>query len=238
MVSVCMATYNGERFIKEQIDSILCQLAAEDELIISDDGSTDKTLEIIDSYKDERIKVLHHVCDRSFSGHEKATANFENALEYAHGDYIFLSDQDDIWFEDKVKLCLKNLQISDFVFHNLKNFESGKEDSVLVFDKNLSKLAQNWITNIIDCHYLGCCIAFKKELLRTFLPFPYKLTGHDYWISSLALRYFKVSYIPEPLIYHRRYIGAVSYKKKNSFLFKIKYRLVLFFQILFRKESI
>ena len=60
MVSVCMATYNGERFIKEQIDSILCQLAAEDELIISDDGSTDKTLEVIESYGDNRIKVLHH----------------------------------------------------------------------------------------------------------------------------------------------------------------------------------
>ena len=61
MISVCMATYNGERFIKEQIDSILPQLSQDDELIISDDGSTDRTLEIIASYKDERIKVFHHL---------------------------------------------------------------------------------------------------------------------------------------------------------------------------------
>ena len=60
MISVCMATYNGERFIKEQIDSILPQLSEDDELIISDDGSTDRTLEIIASYKDKRIKVFHH----------------------------------------------------------------------------------------------------------------------------------------------------------------------------------
>lgn len=107
MISVCMATYNGGRFIKEQIDSILPQLSQYDELIVSDDGSTDRTLEIIASYKDERIKVFHH----QKTGNKYyptlkvcySTNNFENALKQAKGDYIFLCDQDDIWEKNKVE---------------------------------------------------------------------------------------------------------------------------------------
>ena len=95
MISVCMATYNGAQFIKEQIDSILCQLSTEDELIISDDGSTDETLSIINSYKDNRIKVFQHKAAEG-SAFIKATRNFENAMSHAVGDYIFLSDQDDM----------------------------------------------------------------------------------------------------------------------------------------------
>ena len=96
MISVCMAIYNGEKYIKEQIDSILMQLSNEDELVISDDSSNDRTLDIIAEYNDRRIKVLHHIpaIGNSFV---KAKANFENALSVAKGDYIFLSDQDDVW---------------------------------------------------------------------------------------------------------------------------------------------
>ena len=120
MISVCMATYNGEKYIKEQLDSILSQLESDDELLISDDGSTDNTISIIQSYNDSRIHILNHVPNSSYSGHEKVSSNFENALKNAHGDYIFLSDQDDIWCKDKVKKCVNEMQSSLFVVHNMK----------------------------------------------------------------------------------------------------------------------
>lgn len=95
MISVCMATYNGEEYIKEQLESILCQLGEMDEIIISDDGSTDNTLNIIESYNDSRIKIHINTGKHGF------VYNFENALQKAKGEYIFLSDQDDIWLPEK-----------------------------------------------------------------------------------------------------------------------------------------
>ena len=98
MISVCMATHNGGKYIKEQIDSILVQISNEDELIISDDSSTDDTVEIIKKIKDKRIKLFEN--NKFFS----PNLNFENALLHSKGDIIFLSDQDDIWKKDKVKI--------------------------------------------------------------------------------------------------------------------------------------
>ena len=124
MISVCMATYNGERFLREQIDSILCQLAPDDELIISDDGSTDGTLDIIQSYNDKRIKLLHHKKKSEYAkikysrNFYYATDNFENALQAAQGDYIFLADQDDVWMKDKAKLMSSYLDKFDCVMCN------------------------------------------------------------------------------------------------------------------------
>ena len=86
MISVCMASYNGAIFIKQQAVSILNQLGLEDELIISDDGSKDNTLEILASLNDSRIKIYHH------SAPHGVVSNFENAIKHASGDYIFLSD--------------------------------------------------------------------------------------------------------------------------------------------------
>ena len=124
MISVCIATYNGEKFIKEQLDSILCQLSNDDEVIISDDGSTDKTIEIIESYNDDRIKIFHHEKNEKLSKIKEgrnfyyATQNFSNALEKVSGDYVFLSDQDDIWLQNKVSRSLELLKKNDVIVHN------------------------------------------------------------------------------------------------------------------------
>ena len=95
MISVCMATHNGERFIREQIVSILRQLGPMDEVVVSDDSSTDGTTQVLRSLSDGRIRILHHQPRR-------ITDNFENALKSAKGDYIYLADQDDIWVDGRV----------------------------------------------------------------------------------------------------------------------------------------
>ena len=104
-VSVAMATYNGEQYLEEQLDSILLNLSDQDEIVISDDGSTDKTIEIVQTYmcKDKRIRLI----EGPRSG---LIANFENAIRNTRGTYIFLSDQDDIWAENKVAKVLKCFQ--------------------------------------------------------------------------------------------------------------------------------
>ena len=104
MISVCIATYNGARYIAEQLASILKQLSAEDEVVVSDDGSTDGTIDIVRSLNDRRIRIVDGPRRHS------PTLNFEWALRNAKGEYIFLADQDDVWLEDKVTKCVEELQ--------------------------------------------------------------------------------------------------------------------------------
>ena len=240
MISVCMATYNGERFLREQIDSILCQLAPDDELIISDDGSTDGTLDIIQSYNDKRIRLLHHKKKSEYAkikysrNFYYATDNFENALQAAQGDYIFLADQDDVWMKDKVEKCISVLKNVDFVVHQMALISN--ENSLLEKNKFYkNKLPQLWTYNIIHEKIWGCCTCFDRKVLDFVLPFPKKLIGHDYWISSISLKKFKCELLEDELIKYRIHDGSVSQKKnKNPILFKINFRIVLLFQLLNR----
>ena len=101
-----MATYNGSRYLREQLNSILCQLLPNDELIVSDDNSTDDTRSIVESYKDRRILLI---CNPSTRGHIR---NFANAMAKARGEFIVLSDQDDIWVEHRLERMLRLLQRS------------------------------------------------------------------------------------------------------------------------------
>src|SRR5687767_8601550 len=109
MISVCMATYNGASFIRQQIESILPQLEAGDEIIFSDDGSTDSTLEVISGYNESRFKILKN--QRTGS----PTKSFEKGLKHCTGDLIFLTDQDDVWMPDKVSRTKHYLQSYDLV---------------------------------------------------------------------------------------------------------------------------
>lgn len=118
LVSVCMATYNGGKYIREQVDSILNQEFKENpnvelELVVSDDGSTDDTLQILESYRDPRIKIFNHQNKKKykyFNANRLASDNFGNALMNAHGDYLFFSDQDDIWMPSKLDKSLTILR--------------------------------------------------------------------------------------------------------------------------------
>lgn len=101
MVSVCLATYNGEKYIRQQIESILPQLSAADEIVVSDDESTDQTVPILESFNDSRIHIYIHKRRNEKVVWDYATHNFENALSHAKGDYIFLSDQDDVFLPEK-----------------------------------------------------------------------------------------------------------------------------------------
>ena len=118
-ISVCIAAYNGGRFIREQVMSILPQLGEDDEIIVSDDGSIDDTINILNSFHDKRIKIFIN------EGRHGVVPNFENALKHSSGDYIFFSDQDDTWNDNKVKKCVEALNDADLVVHNSRVVSDG-----------------------------------------------------------------------------------------------------------------
>jgi glycosyltransferase involved in cell wall biosynthesis len=192
-----MATYNGEKYIKEQIDSILVQLGENDEIIVSDDGSTDNTIEIIESYQDSRIKIFRN----SF---KNLILNFEFTLNKAKGDFIFLSDQDDVWLLNKVEVNLGYLIKNDIVVSNCKVVNQDLEViNKSFFQLNNSK--QGLISNLIKNSYLGCCLAFRKEILGKALPFPKNIPMHDIWLGFVSELFFKPKFIEEPLMLYRRH---------------------------------
>lgn len=231
MISVCIATFNGERYIKAQIESILSQLEQTDEIIISDDCSNDNTLSIINDINDERIKIITH--KRIFIKKHHANGyycsnNFANAINHAKGDYIFLSDQDDIWYEGKVKRVLEELQKSDLCFSNFSIIDQDQN----IIDKIHFKenpITKNWFYNFNKNVFFGCCMAFKKDCIKDFMPIPITIPSYDTWIGTvLHFRKKKISFIMEPLVFYRRHNSNVSQatcKSKNSVYFKIFWRI-------------
>lgn len=245
MISVCMATYNGARFIKQQIDSILCQLGAADELIISDDGSCDGTLGIIASYNDERIKVLHH--QREISRYYPnmtvpyASFNFENALREAKGEYIFLSDQDDIWLPTKIKECIGFLKKYDYVLSNLSVIDEwGNVVKERLYEKK--PFSENALINCIRPNFWGCCACFNRKILDAALPFPKSVCLHDFWIGLVATKIGKMCWYENSLVLHRvgtQNTSTGGKKSENSLWIKFLYRFYAFveYQKLKKEES-
>lgn len=239
MISVCLASYNGGEYIKYQIQSILEQLNPEDELIISDDNSSDDTLNIINGFDDSRIKLYNHI-PQGNNSFEKATYNFENALKVAKGDIIILSDQDDIWYKDKVRLLTNALSNADIAKHDYSTINSRGEIIKLSNYLRDDEENRNLFYLIKYLPFRGCCMAFKRILLNYTLPFPKNCLQHDSWIGLMSrLLKFRFTYIDKPLIYHRIHISNVSeLKVPNSLVYKLKYRFKLLIQCLIRLMSI
>lgn len=203
-VSVALASYNGEKFIKEQIDSILVNLRADDELIISDDGSLDGTIDIIKAFKDERITLL----SGPKSGVKK---NFENAISHCTGDIIFLCDQDDVWSDKKVETVLSEFE-DESVSVVVHNCSLSNEDGGQLLDSyfDYRKSGPGYFKNIVKNSYMGCCMAFRAKFLNSILPIPNDIEMHDQWIGLICEKLGRSVYIPHKLIVYRRHESNAS----------------------------
>ena len=225
MISVCMATYNGERFIKRQLETISEQLGDGDEIVISDDGSTDGTLDVVRSMNSPLIHIYIN------EGEHGYTPNFEHALRHARGEYIFLSDQDDVWLPGKVDVCMKVLASCDFVVSDAVIVDA--EERILFpsfFDKRLH--FKSFWGNMMTIGYIGCCMAFRASVLKRVLPFPlnYRFCTHDNWILLVALLFYRTKVLDERLVGYRRHGKNVSIghdRMEYSMWFRIRYRLYL-----------
>jgi glycosyltransferase involved in cell wall biosynthesis len=222
-ISVCMAVHNGELFLQQQIDSILPQLKQGDELIIADDASTDATPDIINSYLDSRI---HRLPAQKFGDPSK---NFEYALSYCNNEIIFIADQDDVWHDDKIEIMTTELALCDLVVCDCRLIdENGKVLSESFFEQNHSQ--EGLVKNLIKNSFVGCCMAFRNNLLEKVLPFPADISMYDQWIGLIAQRYFKVKFITQTLVDHRRHnrnYSSTGKRSKNSWNKKVISRLQL-----------
>lgn len=230
MISVCMATYNGEKYIKEQLDSILKQISDSDEIIISDDGSTDNTVEIIKLYQESNRNI------KLVEGPRKGLIkNFENALNLSRGEIIFLSDQDDIWVEGKVERVMKEFEKTavSLILHDAYIVDSeGKIIESSFYKHRGSK--PGLISNIVKNSYLGCCMAFKRELLNECLPFPAKIEMHDWWIGLMGEKFGKVTFIHKQYLMYRRHGDNVSSFHHHPIRKMIYNRAYLIYQLQLR----
>ena len=227
MISVCLAAYNGEKFIKEQLESILHQLNIEDEVLVSDDGSTDNTLGIIEAFNDPRISIHRN----SFSN---PVSNFEYLINNAKGDFIFLSDQDDVWAIDKVQVYLECFSQNPGVSLILSDIQIvDKEGLVLNKEFYEQGFKTGLIQNIITNNFIGCSMVFKQEIKKYILPFPKNLPMHDWWIGTCCILFGKIHFINKKLLSYRRHDNNFT-KTAGSVILKIKWRFNLVINLLFR----
>lgn len=220
--SVAMAVYNGERFIREQIDSVLERMGPNDELVISYDKSTDRTKAIIDDYAraDSRVRVVEN------PGRGGVQNNFTNAVMNCRGEYIFLADQDDVWIGDKINVVVSKFEQTgaDLVVHD--GYMVDGELNILpgtIFDRY--GRYDNPIRNIIKCNYWGCCMAFASHVRDYVCPFPTEgKVGHDLWLGVLVGFCGKIVRVNECLMMHRLHGNNVSTDKRRALPVIIKHR--------------
>lgn len=228
-LSVAVCTYNGEKHIKEQLESILHQTVSIDEIVICDDGSKEKTIEIITQFQEKHPNKIFLYNNEENLG---STKNFEKAITLCSGDFIFLSDQDDIWKKNKVEKVVQHFlenPSTEAVFTNgdLMDDENKKIkthtlwDSVFFIENQLKKpinlfklisSKRNMVT--------GATLCIKKETKEFILPFPdIKKYYHDEWIAIIIASRKKLDYLTDELISYRihskQQIGGKNSIQKN-----------------------
>lgn len=203
MISVCMTTYKGEKYRGEQIASILKNISDKDQFIISEDGDDEGFLHELKQKGGCFVPLQGPKCG--------AVANFEYALSHATEPIIFLSDQDDVWTEDKVDKVLKAFENPEcmMVVHDADLMDGEGNligDSFYAIRNSKSGILKNIWKN----SYIGCCMAFRKELLNVALPFPTSGTLHDQWLGLLAEQMGTVVFLEDKLLHYRRHEENVS----------------------------
>jgi glycosyltransferase involved in cell wall biosynthesis len=225
-ISVCMATYNGEKYILEQITSILEQLKSDDEVIIVDDCSVDNTANILQRLNDPRIKLHLNDINNGINN------SFGRAISLASNDIIFMSDQDDVWIKDRVSLMVKTL-INTGALLVSSNFEAmdmdGKTISYPVDGVRFSNSSKH-LRNILEIfigktNYYGCAMAFRKDLVKLILPIPSFVESHDLWISLASNLLRSNAHLDEKTLRKRVHNNNATITNRSLFL-KIRARFI------------
>jgi hypothetical protein len=221
-VSVCMATYNGARYLRLQLDSVLAQLGPQDELLVQDDSSTDETLDIVASYADPRVEVLQNVSNLG------VISTFERCLSRARRPIVLLCDQDDEWLPGKVDAMVAAFAdphvtgvVTDAVIVDEDGNLTG--ESIFAYLRSGPGVVHNYVKN----SYLGCCLAVRREVLDVALPVPRAVRTHDGWIGITAEMLGEVVFLPTPYVTYRRHDANVSQMEPFGFADIARRRLAL-----------
>ena len=242
-ISVCLATYNGAKYIEIQLHSILKQLGASDEVIILDDCSKDNTLDLVRAIDDKRIKIFKNEVNK---GH---VYSFGRVIELGTNDVVFMSDQDDIWVDGRAELMKDRLLKSKALLISTNSDFIDSDGNIIDFslDGVSSESSQKYFKNIVDIfvgktNYVGCTMAFKKELRDLILPIPSYVESHDLWVAMGANIIKSNLHLDEPTLY-RRIHGENASIVERSLVPKLWSRIIflismiqLYYRSLLRKR--
>lgn len=225
-IDILLATYNGEKYLKEQLDSILNQTYKNIRIIISDDCSKDTTPEILKEYqkKDDRIEL--HIQKNNLG----VVKNIEFLLKEVKSPYYMLADQDDYWLPEKAEKSLEKLkeEKADLVFgdlevvdKNLNTMYSSFNDYMLLTRK-INKYINSYKVNYLYNCITGCTVLAKKETIEKIIPLPTnsKRVLHDHWIGLMVALNGKLAYVPEKYIRYRQHGNNEVGTEKISHGFK------------------
>ena len=218
MISIAMATFNGERFLRKQIDSILAQTHQNFELVICDDCSTDGTAGILREYEtqDSRIRVYVNESNLGFK------KNFERAISLCKGEYIALSDQDDVWLPEHLEKLLSIIGDADIACGNALMVDADGKPT----GKMLNEVYRLYSFNpekvlfylfFVRSPFQGASMLIRKEVCGYSLPIPEEIEFHDVWISASALVQNGISYTFDVVTLYRQHGGNVTYEQHNGY---------------------
>ncbi len=225
--SVALCTYNGEKFLQEQLDSILKQTVPVDEIVVCDDGSTDSTIEILESYSHKNpgiFKIFRNDVNL------RSVKNFEKAISLCSNEIIFLSDQDDLWIENKVEKIVKTFQENPEINMVATNASVIDKNGINILESSIWEIVEENVHffEIISLHQnfvTGATLAIRKETAMKAIPFP-KIFHHDEWLALKTSKEQSLKFIKEPLIYYRihdkQHVGGILITKKKFDFIKSK----------------
>ena len=221
-VDILLATYNGARYLKEQLDSILNQTYSDFRLIISDDKSTDKTRSIIEEYAEKDSRIEYYFQESNLG----VIKNFEFLMKKVESNFFMFSDQDDIWKENKIEKSMETMvaEKADLVYSDLEVVDKNLNTTYKSYWKlkgldNKVKKYNNFSALYLNNFITGCTMLCKKKFIDMILPLPNKskFVLHDYWVALIVSQHGTLSYIKEPLIKYRQHKdNKVGSRKKSD----------------------
>ncbi len=218
LVSIAICTYNGEKYLKEQLDSLIQQTYQNIEIIAVDDCSIDQTFRILTEYSEKYpfFKVFRNDENKGLS------RNFEKALSYCKGDFIAISDQDDIWKFDKIEVLLNNMQDNMLVYAQSETIdENGRYIGRVSMHAHKAYSGSDPRTMAIMNYTWGHNILFRKDLIPLAFPLPEGM-DYDWQIGVAALNYGRVQFVNRVLVMHRRHAQNATAKAN-----KVKEKLII-----------
>ncbi len=214
MIEILLATYNGERFLQEQLDSIFSQSAQNFHLLIRDDGSTDRTLDIIHTAIKQYPEKITLLSDRSHLG---AIKSFSELMCASKAPYVMFADQDDVWLKDKILVTFEKIRQMEEVF--------GRHQPLLVHtdlkvvDEDLSEISPSYWSYshlkpregthlnrlVVQNEITGCTVMLNRPLIDLACPIFPDCVMHDWWLGLVAAAFGHIGFINKPLILYRQH---------------------------------
>lgn len=235
MIDILMATYNGEKYIEEQIISILKQSVCDWNLIIQDDCSNDKTVDIIKKYAERYPDKIKYYLRKHQSG--SAYKNFFSMIKYSNAEYVMFADQDDVWKEDKIESTLQCMKSLEKKYYDVPLLVY---TDFIPVNKNLQPIGISWIEEsqhsesackkehiIVDNIGAGCTMMFNGLLRDKLHTLPDWCIMHDYWVALVAAFFGKISYLDKKTILYRQHESNVMGTRKNTIFWRFNIKRII-----------